>query len=65
MPFPRESFLLNKNRAIEYLNSKKNIFVIDGMGSWDPRYKLTVRVICNRPYHAIFMKTMLIRPTPE
>ncbi len=63
MPFPRESFLLNKQRAIDYLNSKTNIFVVDGWGSWDQRYQMNVRIVCNRPYHAIFMKTMLIRPT--
>ena len=28
-------------------------------------YRIKVRVICSRPYHALFMHTMLIRPTPE
>jgi len=24
-----------------------------------------IRVVCARPYHALFMHNMLIRPTPE
>jgi phosphoenolpyruvate carboxykinase (ATP) len=31
----------------------------------DPKYRIKVRVICSRPYHALFMRTMLIRPTKE
>ncbi len=32
---------------------------------WDPQYRVKVRVICSRPYHALFMHNMLIRPTRE
>jgi phosphoenolpyruvate carboxykinase (ATP) len=37
--------------------------VIDAYAGWDPNYRLKVRVICSRPYHALFMHNMLIRPT--
>jgi ATP-dependent phosphoenolpyruvate carboxykinase len=30
---------------------------------WDPKYRIKVRVICARAYHALFMHNMLIRPT--
>ena len=36
---------------------------MDGFAGWDPQYRLKVRVICARPYHALFMHVMLIRPT--
>jgi phosphoenolpyruvate carboxykinase (ATP) len=36
---------------------------MDGFAGWDPRYRIKVRVICARPYHALFMWNMLIRPT--
>lgn len=39
--------------------------MIDGYGGWDPNYKLKARIICARPYHALFMKQMLIRPENE
>jgi phosphoenolpyruvate carboxykinase (ATP) len=38
---------------------------VDGFAGWDPKYRLKVRVICSRPYHALFMRTMLIRPTKQ
>jgi len=28
-----------------------------------PRYRLSIRIICSRPYHALFMHNMLMRPT--
>lgn len=39
--------------------------MIDGYGGWDPRYRLNVRIISVRPYHALFMKQMLIRAPLE
>jgi phosphoenolpyruvate carboxykinase (ATP) len=37
--------------------------VVDGFAGWDPHYRIKVRVICSRAYHALFMHNMLIRPT--
>ncbi len=58
-------FRVNHERAIDYLNTRKRLFCIDGFAGWDPEYRLKVRVICARPYHALFMHNMLIRPTRE
>lgn len=57
--------MINKVRAVDYLNSKDIIYVIDGFAGWDPRFRLKVRVICSRAYHALFMRNMLIRPTED
>ncbi len=59
------SFLINRQRAIDYLNTRKRIFVFDGFAGWDPAYQLKVRVIAESAYHALFMHNMLIRPTAE
>jgi phosphoenolpyruvate carboxykinase (ATP) len=59
------SFLINRDRAIDYLNTKPQLFVVDGFAGWDPKYRIRVRVVCSRPYHALFMHNMLIRPTAE
>jgi len=64
-PIPEASFELNKQAAINYLNCRDRIYVIDGFAGWDPKHRLKVRVICTRAYHALFMRNMLIRPTPE
>jgi len=59
------SFHINLERAIDYLNTRKFLYVVDAFAGWDPAYQMKIRVICSRPYHALFMHTMLIRPTPE
>lgn len=59
------TFQLNRERAIDYLDLCERIYIQDGFAGWDPTYRLKVRVICSRPYHALFMHNMLIRPTPQ
>ncbi len=59
------SFLINRQRARDYLNTRSQIFVTDGFAGWDPRYRLKIRVICSSAYHALFMQNMLIRPTED
>lgn len=60
-PISPESFEINRARVIDYLNQKSKLFIIDGYGGWDAEYRKKVRVICGRPYHALFMKQMLMR----
>jgi len=45
------------------LSFSLKLFVIDGYAGWDPKYKKKARVIATRPYHAMFMKQMLMRDT--
>ena len=58
-----QSFTINRERAIDYLNTRERLYVVDGFAGWDPARRLKIRVICARPYHALFMRNMLIRPT--
>jgi phosphoenolpyruvate carboxykinase (ATP) len=58
-------FLINRQRAIDYLNTRDEVYCLDGFAGWDPKYRLKIRVICARAYHALFMHNMLIRPTDE
>ena len=64
-PIDEHTFLLNRQRAIDYLNTRDQIYVFDGFAGWDPNHQIKVRVICARAYHALFMHNMLIRPTCE
>ena len=57
------TFLLNRERAIDYLNMLDRIYVFDGFAGWEPASRIKVRVVCGRAYHALFMHNMLIRPT--
>ncbi|KAI4283707.1 MAG: hypothetical protein L6R35_005071 [Caloplaca aegaea] len=60
-----EVWKINRERAIDYLNTRNRIYVVDGFAGWDERYRINVRVVCARAYHALFMRNMLIRPTRE
>lgn len=55
-----QAFMINRERAIDYINTRDRIYVIDGYAGWDPKYRVAVRVICCRAYHALFMKNMLV-----
>merc|ERR1712151_426755 len=59
------SFLTNRERAVDYLNLQKRLYIIDGYGGWDEDYRVPVRVITSRAYHALFMQNMLVPPTEE
>jgi phosphoenolpyruvate carboxykinase (ATP) len=65
IPLEPLAFAINRERARDYLNTRDRVYCFDGFAGWDPKYRIKVRVICSRPYHALFMHTMLIRPTRE
>ncbi len=65
VPLSEDSFAKNKKIALDYLNSAERLYVVDGFAGWDSESRVNVRIICSRPYHALFMHNMLIRPTAE
>src|SRR5947208_1361219 len=65
IPCDERTFQINRQRALDYLNTREWLYCVDGFAGWDPKHRIKVRVICSRPYHALFMHTMLIRPTKE
>lgn len=65
VPLDPQVYEINRERAVDYLNTRDALYCFDGFAGWDPATQIKVRVICSRPYHALFMHTMLIRPTPQ
>jgi len=65
IPCDAHTFAINRQRARDYLNTRERLYCFDGFAGWDPKYRIKVRVICSRPYNALFMHIMLIRPTAE
>ncbi|XP_020224381.1 phosphoenolpyruvate carboxykinase (ATP) [Cajanus cajan] len=59
------SFMVNRERAVDYLNSLDKVFVNDQFLNWDPENKIKVRIVSARAYHSLFMHNMCIRPTLE
>lgn len=65
IPLSNESFQENKKIALEYFKKQKQLYVLDVFAGWEKSCQLKVRVICSRPYHALFVSNMFIVPTQE
>ncbi|PON97121.1 Phosphoenolpyruvate carboxykinase, ATP-utilizing [Trema orientale] len=75
------TFMVNRERAVDYLNSLDKgpksplihwekqtcrlVFVNDQFLNWDPENRIKVRIVSARAYHSLFMHNMCIRPSPE
>ena len=65
VPVDPHSYQIVRERARDYLNICPRLYCFDGFAGADPKYRVKIRVICSRPYHALFMNNMLIRPAKE
>lgn len=43
----------------------KDVYVFDGFVGADERYRIKVRVVAEKAWHALFARTLFLRPTPE
>lgn len=53
-----------QNRVNAYLQGRE-LFIVDGWAGADPAYRLPVRVIAERAWHALFAHCLFLRPGPE
>eukprot|EP00455_Lapot_gusevi_P038888 TRINITY_DN4357_c1_g1_i8.p2 TRINITY_DN4357_c1_g1~~TRINITY_DN4357_c1_g1_i8.p2 ORF type:complete len:572 (+),score=243.36 TRINITY_DN4357_c1_g1_i8:88-1803(+) len=65
IPISPAGYARNRKRAIDFFNHQSRLFVIDGYAGWDEEFRMKCRIIATRPYHALFMKQMLIRAPLE
>ena len=65
VPLDEMSFEINRARARDYLNTREQVYCVDAFAGWDPDNQIKIRTICARPYHAMFIGTMLIKPSKE
>lgn len=63
-PFDAEKFALLKKKVNEHISGKE-LYVIDTFGGADPENRIKARFIVEKAWHAQFIKTLLIRPTPR
>lgn len=59
-----ETFRRLLEKANEYVRGKR-LFVVDAFAGADPSHRICARFIVERPYHALFIKQLLIRPGAE
>jgi phosphoenolpyruvate carboxykinase (ATP) len=65
MPITPKTFKMLESRSVDYLSSRPRLYIVDGYAGWDPKFRIKVRVVASRSYHAHFMRNMLIVPTKE
>ena len=64
-PLDEASFDGLRAKVADYLAAQERLYVIDAFAGADPAHRIGVRVVTASPYHALFAKTMFIRPTAE
>jgi phosphoenolpyruvate carboxykinase (ATP) len=64
-PIDEPAFDSLRRKVGEYLSAQERLYVIDAFAGADPAHRIGVRVITASPYHALFAKTMFIRPTDD
>eukprot|EP00438_Fugacium_kawagutii_P035812 Skav235278 [mRNA] locus=scaffold874:342230:344526:+ [translate_table: standard] len=42
VPLTESSFRINRERAIDYLNTRPRLYVLDGFAGWDPDYRYKI-----------------------
>jgi phosphoenolpyruvate carboxykinase (ATP) len=61
-PVAPELFDRLLERAVEYLKDRER-FVFEGFTGADPKYRMGLRVIAEKAWHALFATTLFVRPT--
>jgi phosphoenolpyruvate carboxykinase (ATP) len=63
-PFSERNFAHLREKVTSYLEGE-DVYVVDAYAGADPKHRIRVRVITDRPYHALFARTLFITPPEE
>src|SRR5205085_12603871 len=64
-PLSEEHFEGLREKVVAHLDEAHGLYVVDAFAGADPAHRISVRVVTDRPYHALFAKTMFIEPSPD
>lgn len=64
LPFPPAHYDALRERVLEYLKPRE-LYVVDAFGGTDPKFRLPIRVICEKAYHALFAHQLFVRPSVQ
>ncbi len=65
IPIDEKHFHQLKQKVLNYLNNKDEVWVRDGYACADPQYRLNIRVINENPWSNLFCYNMFLRLTEE
>ena len=63
-PVDEESFEGLRDKLVAHLEHR-DLYVVDAFAGADPSHRLSVRVITDSAWHALFARTLFIDPAPE
>jgi phosphoenolpyruvate carboxykinase (ATP) len=63
-PLSEQQFDGLRAKVVAHLESQ-DLYVVDAFAGADTAHRIAVRVVTDRPYHALFAKTMFIEPTAD
>src|SRR3954453_703190 len=63
-PLEEENFEKLRAKVVAHLQSG-SIYVVDAFAGADPAHRISVRVLTDHPYHALFARTLFITPSDE
>src|ERR687889_1219284 len=64
-PFSTRAFEALLGKATDSLGNLEEFYVIDAFGGADPRYRISVQVVAEYAWHALFARQLFRRPTKE
>jgi phosphoenolpyruvate carboxykinase (ATP) len=64
-PFSSEGFGRILEKAAGYAGGLDELFVVDAYAGADPRYRLNVQIVAEWAWHALFVRQLFRRPSPE
>lgn len=65
IPIEESYFHVIRKKIVAYLDSQPEIWVRDCYACADPRYRLNLRVVCEKSWTALFAYNMFLRPEQE
>src|ERR687896_928411 len=64
VPLAEESFEGLREKVVSHLE-ERDLYVVNAFAGADPAHRLSLRVVTDSPWHALFAKTLFIDPTAE
>src|SRR3712207_2611031 len=65
IPIEEKYFHVIHKKIMEYLSNREEIWVRDSYACADPRYRLNIRVVTEKPWTNLFAYNMFLRPEEE
>jgi phosphoenolpyruvate carboxykinase (ATP) len=65
IPIEEKFFFIVREKILNYLNNQPELWVRDCYACADPRYRLNIRVVTEKPWTNLFAYNMFLRPNDE